>query len=57
MGCWFRQTYSEATGEQSLKRNRAIEAFRSAGETIGPIEHGMSLFAVTRGQFSMIDMI
>jgi hypothetical protein len=40
-----------------VKRKRAIEAFRSATETIGPIEHGMSLFAVTRGQFSMIDMI
>jgi hypothetical protein len=34
-----------------------VESFRSAAETIGPIARGMSLFAVTRGQFSMIDMI
>ena len=40
-----------------MKRKRAIETFRSAAEAIGAIELGMSLFAVTRGQFSMIDMI
>lgn len=38
-------------------RKRAIESFVSASETIGPIEREMSLFAVTRGQFSMIDAI
>lgn len=40
-----------------MSRRAAIESFRNAAETIGPIEKGMSLFAVTRGQFSMIDMI
>jgi hypothetical protein len=29
----------------------------NAAETIGKLEQGMSLFAVTRGQFSMIDII
>ena len=40
-----------------MKRKRVIESFRSAAETIGPITKEMSLFALTRGQFSMIDMI
>lgn len=38
-------------------QRRAVETFRSAQETIGPIERGMHLFAMTRGQFSMIDAI
>jgi len=29
----------------------------SAADCIGPITHGMSLFAITRGQFSMIDSV
>ena len=40
--------------------NRAIkcvEARKNAAECIGPIEKGLSVFAVTRGQFSMIDCI
>jgi len=40
-----------------VKRKQAVESFRSAAECIGPIEPEMSLFALTRGQFSMIDMI
>jgi hypothetical protein len=36
---------------------RATESFRNAAETIGPIESGMALFAITRGQWSMIDAI
>ncbi len=40
-----------------MKRKRVVEGFRSAAETIGPIKREMSLFAVTRGQFSMIDAI
>lgn len=40
-----------------MKRKRVVESFRSAAEAIGPIEPGMSVFAVTRGQFSMIDCI
>ncbi len=39
------------------RKRRAVESFRSAAETIGPIEAGMSLFAVTRGQWSMIDAV
>lgn len=39
------------------RRKKAIESFSCAQECIGPLEHGMSLFAVTRGQFSMIDVI
>ena len=41
----------------SARRVRAVESFQSAAECIGPIEPGLSLFAITRGQFSMIDAI
>jgi hypothetical protein len=34
-----------------------VESFRSVREAIGPIERGMSLFAITRGQWSMIDAV
>ena len=42
-----------------MKRSpaKAIESFANAETTIGPITHGMSLFCVTRGQFSLIDAI
>jgi hypothetical protein len=36
---------------------RVVEAFGNATAAIGPIEPGLRLFLVTRGQFSMIDMI
>lgn len=36
---------------------RAIESFGNAAAAIGPIERGMSVFAITRGQWSMIDAI
>lgn len=36
---------------------RAVESFRSAADCIGPIEPGAAVFAVTRGQFSMIDAV
>jgi hypothetical protein len=39
------------------RRARAIETFGSAAEAIGPITADTNLFLVTRGQFSMIDMI
>lgn len=39
------------------RRLRAVESFKSAAECIGPVEPGMSVFAVTRGQFSMLDAI
>ena len=40
-----------------MKRKRVVEGFTCAAETIGPIENEMSLFAITRGQWSMIDAI
>lgn len=40
-----------------MRRKRVVESFGSAAKAIGPIAHGMSVFAITRGQFSMIDMI
>jgi len=36
---------------------RAVEAHRSAAEAIGPITPGLAVFLMTRGQFSMLDMI
>ena len=41
----------------SARRARAVESFGSAAEAIGPITPGLSLFLVTRGQFSMLDMV
>ena len=39
------------------RRANSVESFASAAECIGPLQQGMSLFAVTRGQWSMIDAI
>lgn len=39
------------------RRRRAVESFGNAETTIGEITPGMSLFAITRGQWSMIDAI
>lgn len=36
---------------------RAVQSFKSAAECIGPVEAGMSVFAITRGQFSMLDAV
>jgi len=41
----------------TTRRQRAVESFQTAAECIGTIEPGASLFAITRGQFSMIDAI
>jgi hypothetical protein len=41
----------------AARRTRAVESFGNAAETIGLCEAGMSLFAVTRGQWSMIDAV
>lgn len=51
---------AEQIVSSARSKNRAIkcvEARRSAAAAIGPIEPGLSVFAVTRGQFSMIDCI
>jgi len=39
------------------RRKCVQESFASASACIGPVESGLSLFAITRGQFSMIDVI
>ena len=39
------------------RRLHAKKSFKTAVECIGPIEKDMSLFAITRGQFSMIDAV
>lgn len=41
----------------AARRARAVESLRTAAEAIGPVEAGLSVFAVTRGQWSMIDAI
>ncbi len=41
----------------TTRRKRAVESFKTAADCIGTIEPGTSLFAITRGQFSMIDAI
>ena len=42
---------------KTQRRKNARESFQTATECIGTIEPGMSLFAITRGQFSMIDAV
>lgn len=46
-----------ATAAKAPRRRAVEEAYASASQCIGPVEHGLSLFAITRGQFSMIDVI
>jgi hypothetical protein len=46
-----------ATSSPAARRKRAVESFGCAASAIGPIESGMSLFALTRGQWSMIDAV
>jgi hypothetical protein len=41
----------------STRRAVAVESFKTAAECIGPVTPGMSLFAITRGQFSMLDAV
>lgn len=41
----------------AARRRRAVESFKSAADAIGAIEPGSSLFAITRGQWSMIDAV
>jgi len=47
-----------ASSARSITRaKKCVESFKSAAECIGDIERNMSVFAITRGQFSMIDAI
>lgn len=39
------------------RRASSVDSFRNAAECIGPVVPGLSRFAVTRGQFSMIDAV
>lgn len=41
----------------AARRKTAKQSFRTAAECIGVLEPGASLFAITRGQFSMIDAV
>lgn len=46
-----------AKSSASSRRAMAVESFKTAADCIGQVESGMSLFAITRGQFSMIDAV
>lgn len=46
-----------SSSSPTARRTRAVESFGNAADAIGPITPGMSLFAITRGQWSMIDAI
>jgi len=42
---------------KSKRRTQAKECFKTASDCIGTVVPGMALFAITRGQFSMLDAI
>lgn len=46
-----------ASAAPAARRNRAIESFGTAATCIGEVTKDMSLFAITRGQFSMLDAL
>lgn len=46
-----------AISSTANRRLSAKESFKTAAECIGKIEKNMALFAITRGQFSMIDAL
>jgi hypothetical protein len=46
-----------SSSSPAARRKTAKQSFRTAAECIGVLEPGASLFAVTRGQFSMIDAV
>ena len=46
-----------AASSPAARRKTAVESFGCAALALGNVEAGMSLFAVTRGQWSMIDAI
>lgn len=51
------ELFSRKSAAKSRRVSKAIEGFKTASEVIGTVEPGMSLFAITRGQISMIDVI
>jgi hypothetical protein len=46
-----------SSSSPAARRKTAKQSFRTATECIGVLEPGASLFAITRGQFSMIDAV
>lgn len=44
-------------GSVSQRRASAVESFRTVAEDVGRLDFGSSVFAITRGQWSMIDAI
>jgi len=46
-----------AISSTANRRISATESFKTAADCIGNVEKQMSLFAITRGQFSMIDAV
>lgn len=46
-----------AASSPAARRSVAVESFMTAGQAIGPLSPGVSVFAITRGQFSMIDAV
>lgn len=46
-----------AASVPSIPRRRAVESFGTAAECIGPVGPGMSVFALTRGQFTMLEAL
>jgi hypothetical protein len=46
-----------SSSSPAARRKTAKQSFRTAAECIGVLEPGASLFAITRGQFSMIDAV
>lgn len=46
-----------APSAPSVRRARSAESFKTAAECIGEITPGIAIFAITRGQFSMIDAV
>jgi len=46
-----------AASSVAVRRTRAVESFANAAEAIGPLSPGCGVFAITRGQWSMIDAI
>jgi len=45
------------TAAKASRVANALNALKTAAECIGPVEKGMSVFAITRGQISMIDVV
>ncbi len=42
---------------KTTRRRRVVDSRQNVADTVGTVEHGMSLFAITRGQCSMIDVV